>query len=243
MWTVRCQLCVVLAAAVLLVPWPAAQQQQQQPPACSRCAAGQGLSVSQEQLGAGEVATASQFQVFEDSLTISNTGGRGRGGRGGSGNLGSAAFTDAERLAEMQLGIYNLASAPSSYPSCQHKDGRRRSSTARRTDCNNYIPNVVRDQKSCSTCVSQSVATAIQMAAAAAMEADVDAWEVSAASLYYCSEGEHWLRQATHTCNSNELVLRRLAVRSCLCHLHVLVWTNESLARPYTSMAMSVEGA
>lgn len=209
MWIAKCRLAAVLAAAVLLVPWPLhqpAQQLQQrqqqhwslrQQPACSRCAAGQGLSVSQEQLGAGEVATASQFQVFEDSLTISNTGGRGRGGRGGSGNLGSAAFTDAERLTELQLGIYNLASAPSDYPSCQHKDGRPRKGTARRPDCNNYIPTLIRDQKSCSTCVSQSVATAIQMAAAAAMEVDVDDpnWQVNAASLYYCSEGRCRLRQ------------------------------------------------
>jgi hypothetical protein len=35
-------------------------------------------------------------------------------------------------------------------------------------------------QKACSTCVSQSVATAMQMAAAAAMEDDVDQWEVGA---------------------------------------------------------------
>jgi hypothetical protein len=193
MWKNRCRLVVALVAVVLLLPWPSCkpiQQQRQHTLQPTRFAAGQGLSVSSEQLGAGEVATATQFQDFEDSLAISNTGGRGRGGRGGSNTLGSPAFNDADRLQEMQLSIYNVAAAPSVYPSCQHAGTRRKGDTSRRPDCNNFVPRVVRDQKSCSTCVSQSVATAIQMAAASAMEADVDAWEVNAASLYYCSEGE-----------------------------------------------------
>ncbi|WIA08057.1 hypothetical protein OEZ85_007523 [Tetradesmus obliquus] len=92
----------------------------------------------------------------------------------------------------MQRGIYYLAAAAKSFPSCQHKYGwtqRRSGDTLLQADCNNFVPSKPRDQKACSTCVSQSVATAMQMAAAAALEKDVDSWEVNAASMYYCTDG------------------------------------------------------
>jgi hypothetical protein len=41
-------------------------------------AAGQGLSVSGESLGAGAEATANEFEQFESALVLATTGGRGR---------------------------------------------------------------------------------------------------------------------------------------------------------------------
>jgi hypothetical protein len=46
------------------------------------------------------------------------------------------------------------------------------------TEAQHPVPLRLLLQKACSTCVSQAVATAMQMAAAAAMEQDVDKWEV-----------------------------------------------------------------
>jgi hypothetical protein len=112
-------------------------------------ASGQGLAISSEQLGAGEAATATQLEYFEDSLNIATTGGRGRGGRGGSGNLGASAFTDVDQLQQMQRGIYYLAAAAKSFPSCQHKYGwskRGAEDTLLRSDCNNVVPSKPRDQ-------------------------------------------------------------------------------------------------
>jgi hypothetical protein len=42
-----------------------------------RTAAAQGLSVGSDNLGAG-----AEFELFEDSLHLSTTGGKGKGGRG-----------------------------------------------------------------------------------------------------------------------------------------------------------------
>jgi hypothetical protein len=52
------------------------------PAAGVRTAAGQGLAVGSDNLGAGAEATATEFELFEDSLHLSTTGGKGRGGRG-----------------------------------------------------------------------------------------------------------------------------------------------------------------
>eukprot|EP00882_Tetradesmus_deserticola_P003461 GHRQ01003660.1.p1 GENE.GHRQ01003660.1~~GHRQ01003660.1.p1 ORF type:complete len:712 (+),score=141.58 GHRQ01003660.1:390-2525(+) len=183
---------LLLAAAVL---WPASPHgpcSKGRPPCGVRMAAGQGLAVSSEQLGAGEAATATQLEYFEESLILATTGGRGRGGRGASGRLGASSFTDVDQLLQLQRGIYYLAAAAKTFPSCQHKYGwakRPAGDTSLRADCNNFVPSKPRDQKSCSTCVAQSVATAMQMAAAAALEKEVDSWEVNAATLYYCTDG------------------------------------------------------
>jgi hypothetical protein len=150
-WRVLGTTVLLLAAAVL---WPASS-----PNSCSssfqsfgaRLASGQGLAVSSELLGAGEAATANQLEVFEDSLIIATTGGRGRGGRGASGNLGASAFTDADRLQQLQRGIYYIAAAPKNLTSCQFKykwKRRRAGDTALRSDCNNFVPSRPRDQVS-----------------------------------------------------------------------------------------------
>jgi hypothetical protein len=47
-----------------------------------QAAAVQGLSVGSDNMGAGAEATATEFELFEDSLHLSTTGGKGRGGRG-----------------------------------------------------------------------------------------------------------------------------------------------------------------
>jgi hypothetical protein len=52
------------------------------PAAGVRTVAGQGLAVGSDNLGAGAEATATEFELFEDSLHLSTTGGKGRGGRG-----------------------------------------------------------------------------------------------------------------------------------------------------------------
>jgi hypothetical protein len=145
----RLLLAVTLLAAAALLPWPPDTCSGRCPAVGVRVAAGQGLAVSSEQLGAGEAATATQLEYFEDSLNIATTGGRGRGGRGGSGNLGASAFTDVDQLQQMQRGIYYLAAAAKSFPSCQHKYGwtqRRAGDTKLRADCNNYVPTITRDQ-------------------------------------------------------------------------------------------------
>ncbi|KAF8056023.1 MSL1 [Scenedesmus sp. PABB004] len=157
----------------------------------TRGVAGQGLGVSPDQLGEGEAATASQFEVFEDALALAaqSTGGRGNGGRGGT-NVGSSAFTDADRLRTLQTGVYYLAGAAEAFGTCRGGGAgtARRGRVPRRATCNAFVP-PPRDQKECSTCVSTAVATAMQMAAATALQQDVRRWEVNPASLHYCSAG------------------------------------------------------
>lgn len=148
----RWHLVVTLLAAAALLPWQTCISTGGSkccPVLGVRMVAGQGLAVSSEQLGAGEAATATQLEYFEDALNIATTGGRGRGGRGGTGNLAAAAFTDVDRLQHMQRGIYYLAAAAKSFPSCQHKYGwaqRRAGDTLLRADCNNFVPSTPRDQ-------------------------------------------------------------------------------------------------
>ncbi|KAF8055998.1 hypothetical protein HT031_006519 [Scenedesmus sp. PABB004] len=157
----------------------------------TRGVAGQGLGVSPDQLGEGEAATASQFEVFEDALALAaqSTGGRGNGGRGGT-NVGSSAFTDADRLRTLQTGVYYLAGAAEAFGTCRSGGAgtARRGRVPRRATCNAFVP-PPRDQKECSTCVSTAVATAMQIAAATALQQDVRRWEVNPASLHYCSAG------------------------------------------------------
>jgi hypothetical protein len=148
-WRLASTTVVLLAAAVL---WPASQSNHSRSsfqPFGIRLAAGQGLAVSSELLGAGEAATATQLELFEDSLNIATTGGKGRGGRGGSGSLAASAFTDADRLQQLQRGIYYIAAAPKNFTSCQFKykwRRRRVGDTALRSDCNNFVPSKPRDQ-------------------------------------------------------------------------------------------------
>ncbi|KAF8063660.1 MSL1 [Scenedesmus sp. PABB004] len=173
---------VLLAAALLLGGWTGGPLR----------AAGQGLEASSEQLGAGEAATASEFEVFEDALSLAaqSTGGRGNGGRGGT-NVGSTTFTDTDRLAALQRGVYYLAGAAKEFGTCAGLDvrsGPRREVVQRRSDCNAFVP-PPRDQQECNTCVSQSVATAISMSAAATMQTDPRNWDASASSLFFCTAG------------------------------------------------------
>jgi hypothetical protein len=154
-WRLAGTTVLLLAAAVL---WPASSPNPYIRSNASfgvRLAAGQGLAVSSELLGAGEAATATQLELFEDSLNIATTGGRGRGGRGGSGGLAASAFTDADRLQQLQRGIYYIAAAPKNFTSCQFKykwRKRRAGDTALRSDCNNFVPSQPRDQVRCDTC-------------------------------------------------------------------------------------------
>ncbi|WIA12826.1 hypothetical protein OEZ85_006454 [Tetradesmus obliquus] len=112
-------------------------------------------------------------------LAAQLSGGRGRGGRGRSNNLGGGGFIDTD-MVQLQLSSYILATTPAVY---------------RTPD----LPNI-RNQGSCSTCVAQAAAAAIQMAMAAAWKkraweeqgrprggVAVSQWDVSAHSLYYCS--------------------------------------------------------
>jgi hypothetical protein len=62
---------VVLAAALLAVLLGG-------PRRAVRLAAGQGLAVSADNLGAGAEATANEFEQFESALELATTGGRGR---------------------------------------------------------------------------------------------------------------------------------------------------------------------
>ncbi|KAF8069582.1 hypothetical protein HT031_001699 [Scenedesmus sp. PABB004] len=159
----------------------------------ARGAGGQGLDASAEQLGAGEALTASQFDAFEEALALAagSTGGRGNGGRGGS-LTGSTAFTDAQRLGDLQRGVYYLAAAPKDFGVCDslsvRSEGPLREPLPRRHDCNTHVP-PPRDQRECQTCVAEAVATAIGMSVAATLQTDPRDWNVSAASLFYCSAG------------------------------------------------------
>jgi hypothetical protein len=154
-WRLAGTTAVLLAVAVL---WPASSPDPYRhsiPSFGVRLAAGQGLAVSSELLGAGEAATATQLELFEDSLNIATTGGRGRGVWGGSGGLAASAFTDADRLQQLQRGIYYIAAAPKNFTSCQFKykwRKRRAGDTALRSDCNNFVPSQPRDQVRCDAC-------------------------------------------------------------------------------------------
>jgi hypothetical protein len=151
-WRLAATTAVLLAAAVL---WPASSPDPYIRSIQSfgvRLAAGQGLAVSSDLLSAGEAATATQLELFEDSLSIATTGGRGRGGRGGSGGLAASAFTDADRLQQLQRGIYYIAAASKNFTSCQFKyqwRKRRAGDTLVRGDCNNFVPSRPRDQVRC----------------------------------------------------------------------------------------------
>lgn len=81
---------VLLACILLPMPWNGVQL----------FAAGQGLDVSGTSLGAGALATATEFERFEDTLGLATTGGRGRSGRG-TGNLGG--YGSEKEMAVLQV--------------------------------------------------------------------------------------------------------------------------------------------
>jgi hypothetical protein len=70
---------LILAITLIAV---ASWSSSKHPAAGVRTVAGQGLAVGSDNLGAGAEATATEFELFEDSLHLSTTGGKGRGGRG-----------------------------------------------------------------------------------------------------------------------------------------------------------------
>jgi hypothetical protein len=98
---------------------------------------GQGLDVSFEQLGAGELASLGALDEFEDLLELSEQyTGKPRKRR-------MPSFSDAISLQQLQLQTYHVAGSPAVYNSfnkSQTPGGR------------SYLPKV-RDQGSCSTCV------------------------------------------------------------------------------------------
>lgn len=121
-----------LVAVLLLSPWPdqtvpflenhkdatsqlyddhhAAVGQRPASAGRSRLASAQGLSVPDESLGAGELATLDQFSQLERLLELSDqfTGGKGRGGKSTGGRRG-AAFDDAQSWRQQQLELYHVA--------------------------------------------------------------------------------------------------------------------------------------
>jgi len=52
----------------------------------------------------------------------------------------------------------------------------------------NLLPKL-RDQGLCSTCVGHAVAAAVEAAIASTLQQDASSFDISAGSLYYCSEG------------------------------------------------------
>eukprot|EP00883_Tetradesmus_obliquus_P003349 jgi/Sobl393_1/13601/SZX60317.1 len=139
-------------------------------------AASQGLDVSQEALGAGAQATATEFEKFEDALTLATLGGRGRGGRGQSASLGS--FGSVKDLQRLQAAMYYLAGSSRSYESAAH----------------GYLPEHPRDQKVCATCVAQAAATAVEMSLAHSMGLTMRQLQqrnltASPTALYFCAAG------------------------------------------------------
>lgn len=144
--------CHAVLAAVLLVPgWPGCQ-----PP--RRFAAGQGLSITNDQLGAGEIATADEFSRWEEALELASqtTGGRSIGGKGGTRT--GAIFKTANKMEQLQLSMYYISGSPKVYNSWNTSD----------TGGVNLVPRA-RDQGECWTCVAQAVATAMQMAVSSAL--------------------------------------------------------------------------
>uniref|UniRef100_A0A383VRY8 Peptidase C1A papain C-terminal domain-containing protein n=1 Tax=Tetradesmus obliquus TaxID=3088 RepID=A0A383VRY8_TETOB len=183
---------VVLLA--VLVPW---QQH--------KLVASQGLDVSGEALGAGQLATANEFADFEDvlSLAITSTGGRGRGGRGGaSSNLGGGSFKTNAEFTQLQTAAYYIGGSPKSFNALRD----------RKDHLNRTLAPPVRDQGVvCSTCVGQAIASAIQLSLAYTLESwknDLPpkykdfvrevinkdgnksvVYDVDALTLYYCAAG------------------------------------------------------
>ncbi|KAF6258414.1 hypothetical protein COO60DRAFT_1692748 [Scenedesmus sp. NREL 46B-D3] len=74
----------------------------------------QGLAVTPDNLGAGQLAVVNEFNTFEDALELAAelSGGRGRGARGGSGNLGAGGVTTVKDMQQLQLASYAVAAAP-----------------------------------------------------------------------------------------------------------------------------------
>uniref|UniRef100_A0A383VHT1 Peptidase C1A papain C-terminal domain-containing protein n=1 Tax=Tetradesmus obliquus TaxID=3088 RepID=A0A383VHT1_TETOB len=158
-------LAILLAAVLLLAPW----QQQQQRGGGILLADCQGLAVTGDNLGAGQLAVVNEFNVFEDALELAlkSSGGRGRGGRFGGGLLGAGGVTTVKDMQQLQLASYAVAASP--------KVWRPR-----------RLP-PVRDQGTCSTCVAEAVAAAVQMAIANALNESATGWDIDARSMYYCS--------------------------------------------------------
>ncbi|WIA41427.1 hypothetical protein OEZ86_005009 [Tetradesmus obliquus] len=144
--------------------------------ACGRI--GQGLSATNEQLGANAAATATEFDTFEDLLALSTTGGRGRGSRSGSSNLGSS-FREARDFEQLQTSVYYVGGSLPVYNSFN---------TSQTPGGLNYVP-YPREQGSCNSCVGQAVAAAVQMSLAYTTREPVDKFNVSAGALYYCVAG------------------------------------------------------
>jgi hypothetical protein len=65
-------LALLLAAVLLLAPFGSDQGRS------ALLAAGQGLNIGVDNLGAGSDATALEFEQFESALDLATTGGRGR---------------------------------------------------------------------------------------------------------------------------------------------------------------------
>ncbi|WIA21131.1 hypothetical protein OEZ85_005443 [Tetradesmus obliquus] len=144
----------------------------------TRPTAGQGLSATNEQLGANAQATATEFDTFEDLMALSTTGGRGRGSRGTSGNLGSS-FREAREFEQLQTSTYYVGGSLPIYNSFN---------TSQTPGGLNYVPKP-REQGSCNSCVGQAVAAAVQMSLAYTTRQPVDDFSVSAGALYYCTTG------------------------------------------------------
>lgn len=81
-----------------------------------KLASAQGLSVPDESLGAGELATMDQLGQFESLLELSDefTGGR-RPGPKHTGSRRGAAFEDTQYLRQQQLELYYVAGKPSDH--------------------------------------------------------------------------------------------------------------------------------
>ncbi|WIA41425.1 hypothetical protein OEZ86_005008 [Tetradesmus obliquus] len=144
----------------------------------TRPTAGQGLSATNEQLGANAQATATEFDTFEDLMALSTTGGRGRGSRGSSGNLGSS-FREGKEFEQLQTATYYVGGSLQIYNSFDKLQ------TPGGLD---YVPKA-REQGSCNSCVGQAVAAAVQMSLAYTTRQPVDNFDVSAGALYYCLSG------------------------------------------------------
>lgn len=102
---------LLAAAAVLSLAGQLVQQ-----------AAGQGLAVSTEALGAGELTPATQFDYWEQAVALGDgTGGRGKGQRGGTGNL-AGSLKDVDQLQQLQRAMYYIGGGPTAYFSGNRSD-------------------------------------------------------------------------------------------------------------------------